>query len=146
MINLFSTPWIPYLYRSWSVDHPEAPFLRVLKTGQSETLIPNTIAAYREVLQTKNDCFVKSEESRNGAAMVIGDGLPWAHGDAHRQKRAVLNKLFSASRMRACAPKIQAKAEQLVQTLAAKRSVPGDAILGRFTHARGAHCFADNCS
>lgn len=129
MINLFSTPWIPYLYRSWSVDHPEAPFLRVLKTGQSETLIPNTIAAYREVLQTKNDCFVKSEESRNGAAMVIGDGLPWAHGDAHRQKRAVLNKLFSASRMKACAPKIQAKAEQLVQTLAAKRSVPGDAIL-----------------
>lgn len=91
MICLITTPWIPYLYRRWSTECPDEPFLRILKTGQSETLVPNTIAAYREVLQTKNDCFVKPDESRNGAAMVIGDGLPWAHGESHRQRRAVLN-------------------------------------------------------
>ncbi|KAI6778466.1 Cytochrome p450 protein [Emericellopsis cladophorae] len=128
MITLLSTPWMPYLYREWSRDCPDAPFLRILKIGQSETLIPNTITAYREVLQTKNDCFVKSEESRNGAAMVIGDGLPWAHGDDHRARRAVLNKLFAPQRMKACVPKIKAKAEQLCRTLAAKQSVPGDAV------------------
>lgn len=33
--------------------------------------------------------------------------------------------------MKACAPKIQAKAEQFVQCLAAKRTVPGEAILGQ---------------
>ena len=94
MLNLLKTPWIPYLYRKWSRDCPESPFLRILKIGNSETLIPNTIDAYREVLQTKNDCFIKSEESRIGAAMVIGDGLPWAHGETHRQRRAVLNSMY----------------------------------------------------
>ena len=130
MITLLSTPWMPYLYREWSRDCPDAPFLRILKIGQSETLVPNTITAYREVLQTKNDCFVKSQESRNGAAMVIGDGLPWAHGDDHRARRAVLNKLFAPQRMKACVPKIKAKAEQLCRALAAKQSVPGDAVTG----------------
>lgn len=91
MISLFNTPWVPYLYREWARSCPDTPFLRILKTGNSESLVPNTIAAYREILQTSNDYFVKPEESRTGAALVIGDGLTWVHGEAHRQRRLALN-------------------------------------------------------
>lgn len=146
MINLFSTPWIPYLYREWSRSCPESPFLRILKTANSETLVPNTIAAYREILQTKNDYFVKPEESRNGAALVIGDGLPWAHGETHRQRRGALNstlrhggrmprmltcgiaELFSPQKMKLCVPKIEAKVKQLSKVLAAKQTAAGEVV------------------
>lgn len=94
MVTLFSTPWIPYLYREWSRSCPDSPFLRILKAGNSETLVPNTIAAYREILQTSNDYFVKPQESRNGAVLVIGDGLTWAHGVTHRQHKAALNSML----------------------------------------------------
>lgn len=59
--------------------------------GNAEVLVPNTTTAYREILQTKDDCFVKPQESRTGAIIVIGEGLPWAHGNIHRLRRTALN-------------------------------------------------------
>lgn len=125
--------------------------------GNAEVLVPNTIEAYREILQTKFECFVKPRESYTGAVMVIGDGLPWAHGDLHRLRRAALNsqsaytyplvkgrppprivaalltlasELFSPTRMKSCAPRVKAKVEQMVSMLAAKQATPGEAVEG----------------
>ncbi|KAF4126920.1 Cytochrome P450 [Geosmithia morbida] len=126
--NLFSKPWIPYFYRDFSSRYPDSPFIRILKVANAEVLVPNTISAYREILQTKSECFVKPSESRTGAIIVIGEGLPWSHGNIHRLRRTALNKLFSPQRMKACEPRVRAKVEQMATMLAAKRMTPGDPV------------------
>ena len=83
--------WVPHLFHEWSLSSPEGPFIRYLGFGNAESLVVNSVAAYREVLQTKASSFMKPALTRKCAAVVIGDGLPFAEGSAYRHRRSVLS-------------------------------------------------------
>lgn len=87
-------PWVPQLFTEWSRTWPESPFIRYLGVANAESLLANNITAYREILQTKASFFVKPELTRRCANIVVGDGLPFAEGHLHRQRRAVLMSEF----------------------------------------------------
>jgi cytochrome P450 len=110
--------WVPQLFLEWSRMWPETPFIRYLGVGNAETLLASNMTSYREVLQTKSSYFIKPTLSRQTANVVIGDGLPFAEGNAHRHRRGVLNKPFSTVRVKAFIPTLQAKAQRLVDVLA----------------------------
>ena len=92
--KFFSIPWLPQLFLEWCGDHPDSPFIRYLGVGNSEILIATSITAYKEVLQAKNSYFVKPDLTRRTAAIVVGEGLPFAEGHSHRQRRAALTSTF----------------------------------------------------
>lgn len=93
--KLLRAPWVPHLYRDWAAQDPDSPFVRFLGVGSSETLVATSIDAYREILQTENDSFVKPELTRKIANTVVGDGLPFAYGHCHRQRKAALTSTYS---------------------------------------------------
>lgn len=90
-LKFLKVPWIPYLFREWAALSPESHFVRYLGLFNSETLVATSVTAYREMLTTKNNFFVKPEAARRVANVIIGDGLPFAHGPEHRQRRAVVS-------------------------------------------------------
>lgn len=120
-LKFLEVAWIPQLFREWSARWPETPFIRYLSLFNSETLVVNSLTAYREILSTKNSSFVKPEAARRVANVVIGDGLPFAEGHEHRHRRAIVSKPFSTSRVKAFVPTLQSKARQLVDVLSSQR-------------------------
>lgn len=91
MHKFLQVSWIPHLFREWSAQWPESPFIRYLGLGNCETLVANNLTAYREILSTKNSSFIKPPLARRCANVVIGDGLPFAEGHIHRQRRAIVS-------------------------------------------------------
>lgn len=87
---LLRATWVPHLFQEWSRRWPSSPFIRYLGVANSECLVVNSVAAYRDILQTQNHCFAKPALTRRCASMIIGDGLPFAEGSLHRRRRAVL--------------------------------------------------------
>ncbi|KAH8173506.1 cytochrome p450 domain-containing protein [Sarocladium implicatum] len=120
-LKFLEVAWIPHMFREWQAAWPESPFIRYLGLGNTETLVANTLPAYREILSTKNNSFIKPEAARRVANVVIGDGLPFAHGPEHRQRRAVVSKPFTTARVKAFVPTLQSKARQLVNVLSRQR-------------------------
>ncbi|KAF7557194.1 hypothetical protein G7046_g6103 [Stylonectria norvegica] len=112
--------WIPNLFCEWSREHPIAPFIRYLNFANTETLLPNTIDAYKDVLVKMNSRLVKPAFARSFAWETIGNGLPFDEGRLHRTRRAAISKPFTAARVRDFYPFVQAKASQLCDVLATK--------------------------
>jgi hypothetical protein len=56
-------------------EWPEAPFIRYLTVGNKEILVCNSLAASREVLQTKCYSFKKPDIWRKISASILGKGL-----------------------------------------------------------------------
>lgn len=105
--------WVPNLYLKWLYLWPDTPFIRFLGLFNVETLLASSITSYKEILTTKNAYFIKPDLARQAAKPVIGDGLPFAEGHLHRQRRAFLNKPFAINRIKPFVPKLQKKAKQL---------------------------------
>ncbi|KAF5658643.1 cytochrome P450 monooxygenase [Fusarium heterosporum] len=115
--KFLQVPWFPELFCKWSREFPEAPLIRYLNFGNSETLFVNSIEAYKQVLQTKSGFFVKPAFARQFAHEIIGDGLPFVEGKLHKMRRAAISQPFSTPRLKSFFPTIQAKAEQLINVL-----------------------------
>ncbi|KAF9773160.1 hypothetical protein IL306_009066 [Fusarium sp. DS 682] len=124
--KFLQVPWFPELFCIWSREFPEAPFIRYLNFGNGETLFVNSIEAYKQVLQTKSSYFEKPAFARQFAHEIIGDGLPFVEGKLHKLRRAAISQPFSAPRLRAFAPTVQRKAEQLTDVLTAQRDEHGN--------------------
>ncbi|CAM1511745.1 Fc.00g092580.m01.CDS01 [Cosmosporella sp. VM-42] len=118
--------WLPELFCNWSRQWPTAPFIRYLNFANSETLVVNSITAYKEVLTKKSSCFVKPSFASRFAWEFIGNGLPFVEGHLHKVRRAVLMKPFSTPRLKAFVPVIQNKARQLVDVLQMERTSLGN--------------------
>jgi cytochrome P450 len=78
------------VYHQWSLRWAGSPFVRFLGIANAETLLVTSMNAYREILQTRSSSFVKPELTRKCASVVVGEGLPFAEGNAHRQRKAAL--------------------------------------------------------
>ncbi len=91
----------PYeLYLSWSKRWPDAPFIRYISFGNTETLLVNSLKAHQEVLQTKCYSFVKPPFLARLVGEVTGMGLVFAEGDEHRRQRRLLNGVLNLLKIR----------------------------------------------
>lgn len=97
--KFLQVPWFPELFCKWSREFPEAPLIRYLNFGNSETLFVNCIEAYKQVLQTKSAYFVKPAFARQFAHEIIGDGLPFVEGKLHKLRRAAISRKLPVHEM-----------------------------------------------
>lgn len=82
----------PYeLYLSWSRKWPDAPFIRYISFGNTETLLVNSLRAHQEVLSKKCYSFVKPPFFARIVGEVTGMGLVFAEGEDHKRQRKMLN-------------------------------------------------------
>ena len=88
--KLLRATWVAHLFLDWSQTWPGSPFIRYLGLANAEYLVVTSSTAYREILQTKSNLFVKPPVTRQYSKPIIGDGLPFAHGQLHRSRRASL--------------------------------------------------------
>jgi cytochrome P450 len=91
-------------------EWPDASLIRYLGVGNSEVLVPNSMNAYKEVLQTQCYSFRKPDWFMRMVKEVIGKGLLAQRGEEHRAHRKMLNHPFSANNIRKLEPLFKAKA------------------------------------
>ncbi|GKT63065.1 cytochrome P450 [Colletotrichum tofieldiae] len=66
---------------------PEAPFVRYLSIGNSETLMVNSMAAFKEVQQAKPYSFRKSRLAARMFSPITGHGLMFSEGEERKKQR-----------------------------------------------------------
>lgn len=89
-INKFRAPGPNDTYLSWMKEWPDAPLIRYISFGNSEIVLINSLAAHKEVLQTKCYSFVKPPFFTRLVGEIVGKGLLFSEGDEHRHQRRLL--------------------------------------------------------
>ncbi|KAL0938497.1 cytochrome P450 [Colletotrichum truncatum] len=117
MLNQILTPGPADMFLSWMRRWPEAPFVRYLSIGNSETLMVNSLAALKEVQQTKAYSFRKSQLACRMFSPITGHGLMFSEGDERKRQRTQLAKAFSNQNTRKMLPVFQLKARQLCEAI-----------------------------
>lgn len=107
------SPNEPYL--TWSEKWPSSPFIRYLGLGNQETLLINTVAAHKEVLQTHCYAFKKPDLLFRLIGDFLGRGLLFSEGAAHRRQRRILLGLFSAPNLKRISPVFRDKGDLMAQ-------------------------------
>ncbi|KAF2680332.1 cytochrome P450 [Lentithecium fluviatile CBS 122367] len=108
----------PYeLYLSWSRKWPDAPFIRYISFGNTETLLVNNLRAHQEVLSTKCYSFVKPPFFARIVGEVTGMGLVFAEGEEHKRQRKLLNGIFSMPNIKKLLPVVQLHGRCLTRTI-----------------------------
>ena len=69
---------------------PDVPFIRYFSFANSEVLLVNSLAAHKQVLQTKCYSFEKPEFFRRLLIDITGKGLLFSDGDEHKSQRRQL--------------------------------------------------------
>jgi len=82
------------IYNKWSEQWPDASVIRFLTLGNKEILLVNTLAAHKEVLQTKCYEFTKPDILYKLIADIVGNGVIFQNGETHRRYRRVLGGMF----------------------------------------------------
>ncbi|KAI9146745.1 Cytochrome P450 monooxygenase FSL4 [Paramyrothecium foliicola] len=121
-LKILATPWAPDLFCHWSRKWPDSPLIRYKSFGNADTLLVNSVDAYRDVLLRKSSSFVKPHFARLFTRDFIGDGLPFAEGHMHKLRRGALLRSFSTTQSKSQFPRVQAKARQLADVLSAGRN------------------------
>ncbi|GJC83275.1 cytochrome P450 monooxygenase FUM15 [Colletotrichum liriopes] len=96
---------------------PEAPFVRYLSIGNSETLMVNSMAAFKEVQQAKAYSFRKSRLAARMFSPITGHGLMFSEGEERKKQRNQLARAFSNQNARKMLPVFQLKANQLCKAI-----------------------------
>ncbi|KAF9873905.1 cytochrome P450 [Colletotrichum karsti] len=117
MLNQIMTPGPADIFISWMRRWPDAPFVRYLSFGNSETLLVNNLAALKEVQQTKAYSFRKSQLAGRMFSPITGHGLMFSEGDDRKRQRTQLAKAFSNANTRRMLPVFQTKARQLCDAI-----------------------------
>lgn len=91
MLNQIKTPGPADIFISWMRRWPDAPFVRYLTIGNTETLMVNSLAAFKEVQQTKAYSFRKSQLAGRMFSPITGHGLMFSEGDDRKRQRTQLS-------------------------------------------------------
>ncbi|KAK2009659.1 cytochrome P450 [Colletotrichum eremochloae] len=126
MLNQIRTPGPADIFISWMKQWPEAPFVRYLSIGNSETLMVNNMAAFKEVQQAKAYAFRKSHFAARMFSPITGHGLMFSEGEERKKQRNQLARAFSNQNTRKMLPVFQLKAKQLCQAIS--QELGGDEI------------------
>ncbi|TDZ41262.1 Cytochrome P450 monooxygenase FUM15 [Colletotrichum trifolii] len=124
MYNQLTTPGPVDLFVSWMRRWPDAHLVRYFSIGNTETLMVNSLAAFKEVQQTKAYSFHKSQLAARMFSPITGHGLMFSEGDERKRKRTQLAKAFSNQNTRRMLPVFQLKARQLCESI--NQEIGGD--------------------
>ncbi|KAL1853938.1 hypothetical protein VTK73DRAFT_8869 [Phialemonium thermophilum] len=104
-------------YVSWVKKWPDVDFIRYMSFGNSEALLVTSLAAHKEVLQLKCYSFVKPPFFRRLLGDIVGFGLVFSEGDAHKSQRKAFRGMLSLGNLKNFLPVIRSKAEELTDVL-----------------------------
>ncbi|KAI1769425.1 cytochrome P450 [Hypoxylon sp. FL1150] len=102
-------------YVKWMKEHPDAPLLRYISFANTEVLVPASVNALREILQTHCYSFHKSPAWKRMVKEMAGNGVVTMESDRHRNHRRMLNGSFSVANMRKLEPTMKSIAAELSQ-------------------------------
>lgn len=94
-------------------EHPDAPFIRYLGFLNSEILVPNSLAAHKNVLYDNCYTFAKPQWFLRIVKEVAGHGLILMEGAEHRAHRRMLTNSFSLKSIRKLEPVFKEKAQDI---------------------------------
>lgn len=94
-------------------EHPDAPFIRYLGFLNTEVLVPNSLAAHKNVLHDNCYTFVKPQWMLRIVKEVAGHGLILMEGAEHRAHRRMLTNSFSLKSIRKLEPVFKEKAQDI---------------------------------
>lgn len=94
-------------------EHPDAPFIRYLTFGNTEVLVPNSLAAHKEILHNQCYSLSKAKWFLRIVKEVAGHGLVLMEGEEHRAHRKMLTNSFSLKNLRKMEPVFRAKAKDI---------------------------------
>ncbi|KAK1450381.1 cytochrome P450 [Colletotrichum melonis] len=117
MLNQIRTPGPADIFISWTKRWPDAPFVRYLSMFNAETLMVNSLAAFKEVQQTKAFSFRKSQLAARMFSPITGHGLMFSEGEERKKQRTQLNRAFSNQNTRTMLPVFQLKANQMCEAI-----------------------------
>ncbi|KAK7756523.1 hypothetical protein SLS62_001358 [Diatrype stigma] len=104
------------LYIRWMREHPDAPFIRYLTWANTEVLVPNSLNANRDVVQTHCYSFSKPPWFLRVVKELGGRGVILMEGEEHRAHRKMLGAPFSLKNIRKLEPIFQEKATDICAT------------------------------
>lgn len=94
-------------------EHPDAPFIRYLSWANTEVLVPNSLNANRDVVQTHCYSFSKPPWFLRVVKELGGRGVILMEGEEHRAHRKMLAAPFSLKNIRKLEPIFQEKATDI---------------------------------
>jgi hypothetical protein len=74
-INFFKASSPTELYIQWMQEWPDAPVIRYLSVANKEVLVCNSLASYKDVLQTECYSFKKPDVWRRITGALLGKGV-----------------------------------------------------------------------
>ncbi|KAI1387264.1 cytochrome P450 [Hypoxylon trugodes] len=110
--------------------NPNATFIRYLSFANTEVLVPISVEAFKEILQTKCYSFQKSAAWRRIMKEILGDGIVSMEFDRHRAHRKILNSCFTVTNIRKLEPVFKAKAFEVNQLFDRSIAVGNDGETG----------------
>lgn len=112
-LNLIRAETPTKLYVEWMKENPDAPFIRYLGFLNTEVLVPNSLAANKNVLHDNCYTFVKPPWFLRIVKEVAGHGLILMEGAEHRAHRRMLTNSFSLKSIRKLEPVFKEKAQDI---------------------------------
>lgn len=112
-LNLIRAKTPTTLYVEWMKQHPDAPFIRYLGFLNREVLVPNSLAAHKNVLYDNCYTFAKPQWFLRIVKEVAGHGLILMEGAEHRAHRRMLTNSFSLKSIRKLEPVFKDKAQDI---------------------------------
>ena len=112
-MNLYKAESPTALYIKWMREHPDAPFIRFLTWANTEVLVPNSLNANRDVVQTHCYSFSKPPWFLRVVKELGGRGVILMEGEEHRAHRRMLGGPFSFKNIRKLEPIFQEKAKDI---------------------------------
>ena len=112
-LNLIRAETPATLYVEWMKQHPDAPFIRYLGFLNTEVLVPNSLAAHKNVLYDNCYTFAKPQWFLRIVKEVAGHGLILMEGAEHRAHRRMLTNSFSLKSIRKLEPVFKEKAQDI---------------------------------
>ncbi|XXG96106.1 hypothetical protein Hte_002385 [Hypoxylon texense] len=114
-IRKFKADTTTSLYVKWMRDYPKGHLLRYISFANTEVLVPTSVNAVREILQTQCYSSQKSPGWRRMVKEMAGDGVLIMEFDRHRHHRKMLNSSFSPANIRKLEPLLKSKAIETCQ-------------------------------
>ncbi|KAH8808645.1 cytochrome P450 3A5 [Xylogone sp. PMI_703] len=107
------------LEKEWMRKTPDAPFIRYLTVGNVEVLIPTSLRAIKDVLQTNCYSFVKPGYWWRIVGEIAGKGILFLEGEEHKRQRRNLIGPFSFANIKNLLPWFDQKAKELSARISA---------------------------
>ncbi|KAB8356621.1 hypothetical protein FH972_024199 [Carpinus fangiana] len=101
----------------WAKQHPNEDAVRIRVGGLSTVLVPLSQAAFRDILTTHQNDFIKPLSGSNYLSRLLGYGLILSEGSVHTRQRKQLTSSFRIQNIRALHELMLTKTDLLISKM-----------------------------